>query len=209
MTRDESKPRSELMVEVGLVLGYAMLALRPSGQPPRLPYATATTVSLDSWDDASLARVVEEGRREIDRVVTDVDRFRTRGQVVFTTALALMGIIVASLQRIINDGGLSHFVAWALSLAVGALGAAAAFGSAFGRTDLKQIRLDQLLPDPAVTASDGSERRSLRWLAEGYMEISPWNSASVSGLVTVVRDAVFLIAVSALLYGGTMIALSL
>jgi hypothetical protein len=197
-----------LAAEIQLVLGYAFLTLRPNGKPPKLRLPNTEPTPVGDWDDQSLRHLIEEGRRQIDRAVNDVDRFRTRGQVVFTTALALLSLMVAGLGRVIDDGSLGHFLIWVTAICIGAVGAAAAFGAAFCRTDMRNVRLDQLHPDGPDLAKS-ARRNSIEWLAEGYLEASNWNNAAVAGLVTVVRDSVFLITWSALLYGGLVIELVL
>lgn len=82
---------------------------------------------IDDWSPEEQHLLIEEGRRQIDRQVDDLERVRTRAQVLLALALALVGTTGALLDSILT---VDHPVLWTIwGLAV-FFGAWAAIGAA-------------------------------------------------------------------------------
>ncbi|WP_326806065.1 hypothetical protein OIE49_36660 [Streptomyces sp. NBC_01788] len=174
--------------EARLYLIYCMALLHPGRALPTFAEFPDRTCDLDQHSDDELALLIEEGRRQLDRQITDLDRIRNRAGALATVSLALG----AALATKASDVGQRHWILLALyvcscTLAVLAVAGAASILSAravFGRTD-------------TYLATQGA-RPLRKSLAETYAELSGVGEETVRTFLTVFRDAVTLTVASAL-----------
>lgn len=80
---------------VGRLTFFSYLrALLTPGHPPRSRTADPNVVAdVTAWPAADLTLLLEEGRRQYDRLDSGVGTSRTRAQFTFTTALALLVVM--------------------------------------------------------------------------------------------------------------------
>jgi hypothetical protein len=176
--------------EARLYLIYCAALLHPGRTVPTFAEPAPTTISLDTHADDELMLVIEEGRRQLDRQIADLDRIRNRAGALATVSLALTVAIATKAADILqHHWALIAMWAWACAMAVLAVAGAASVLSAravFGRTD-------------AQMAAQGP-RPVRSHLAEAYAEVAGVGEETVSTFLTVFRGAVTLTVASALAF---------
>lgn len=176
-------------LEIGMYLRHVRGLLIPGITVSILRTDAIEPGSLADWDDDALGIVVDEGRRQLDRQSERFDRVRSGAQLLFTTALALLVVLGASAQRVLDHDGLVLQSAWVLGLvavASGMLGAAAILTV---KTEFGGIHT-------ALLSHSGPE--PLRELAVAYTQQVSTGENTLNARVTVYRDAVWLVLVGAL-----------
>ncbi|MER6560170.1 hypothetical protein ABT300_21025 [Streptomyces sp. NPDC001027] len=176
--------------EARLYLIYCMALLHPGRTLPTFAEFPDRTCDLNQHSDDELTLLIEEGRRQLDRQMADLDRIRNRAGVLATVSLALTAALATKASGAVQQ----HWILLALyicscTLAVLAIAGAASVLSAravFGRTD---------------TYLATQAARPLRTsLAETYAELSGVGEETVRTFLTVFRDAVTLTVASALVF---------
>jgi hypothetical protein len=76
--------------------------------------------NLSGWKSEDLHILIEEGRRQIDRQHDDLERIRTRSQILLAFGLALVGTTAALDDRVSGADSLVVRGVWILALAAGA-----------------------------------------------------------------------------------------
>lgn len=184
--------------EARLYLVYCAALLHPGRALPTFTEPAVVSIDLDSDADDELALIIEEGRRQLDRQMADLERIRNRAGALATVSLALAAAVVTKTA----DALKAHWAVAALwvlacALAVLAVAGAAAVLSAravFGQTD-------------TLTAAQGA-RPFRRYLAEAYAESVAVGEETVRTFLTVFRDAVTLTVSSALAFLLVLAALA-
>jgi hypothetical protein len=87
-----SRAVARAMQEVVVYLAHVAALFRPGVRIQPFRIHPGRVGSLQGWDDDDFRLLVEEGRRQLDRQRTDLDRIQTRAQLLFTTA----GVLLAS-----------------------------------------------------------------------------------------------------------------
>jgi hypothetical protein len=148
------------------------------------------TGDIHRLDDNDLKVIVEEGRRQLDRQLADLDRNRTRAATLLTISVGEVAVLSASAHRAFSNGPVAT-VAWAISalLAVLAAGGAASLLTSQARFDRLDTRhlVEGRLP-------------ALRNVALGYARSVGTGEETIRTRVTVLRDGVLLAVLAALLY---------
>lgn len=143
--------------------GIHVLGLIAPGQP--IPVLAAHRVApgdVASWGPDDVTAMVEEGRRQLDRQLSDLERIRGRSQWLFTVAIGVLAAIAGAYASAKPDDLL--VAAWLLALGLLAYGTAGAAAVMTVRADFATIDTavlsQQIPPIPAVLA--GSYARMLR-----------------------------------------------
>ncbi|MFF1810773.1 hypothetical protein ACFVXW_16860 [Streptomyces sp. NPDC058251] len=176
--------------EARLYLRYCASLLHPGRILPTFADPTPYTGNLDHHQEADLALLIEEGRRQLDRQAADLDRIRNRAGALATVSLALISAAVAKSADVLTHHW-ALVAAWAISCALAVLavvGAAAVLAgrAVFGRMDTR-------------LAAQGP-RPTQKYLASGYIEQVSTGEETVRTFLTVFRDAVTLTVTSALIF---------
>lgn len=174
--------------EARLYLIYALALLRPGVRVPTFasPRLFARSISHLCADDLKV--LVEEGRRALDQQETDLERIRSRSVNLLTIGLAEVAALSALAPRAFTHGPLA-VVLWCLGavLIVLAIGGAAAILTA--RAEMGSV-------DPRTVASQSPPL--LRAIAMEYLQALGESEGTVRARLTVLRDAVLLETVAAL-----------
>lgn len=176
--------------EARLYLIYCAALLHPGRTLPTFGHPQPYTGNLDSHSDEELGLLVEEGRRQFDRQMADLDRIRNRAGALATVSLALAAAVVTRSSAVLER----HAVLVVLWVAAAALAALSVAGAAsvlsaqavFGRTDTRM--------------SAEGPRPTHKHLAEAYVEQVSIGEETVRTFLTVFRDAVTLAVLSALAF---------
>lgn len=154
---------------------------------------------MTDWSNEERRLLIDEGRRQLDRQRDDLERIRTRAQVLFAASLALGGV-VASLYDAIRDASCTVvWVLWAVALLLAAWSAAGAAATAVVRADMEVIHVavlsrreppieSELAADYAAAVRAGENAvavrlTNLRWavsylLAAALLTLASWVTAS-------------------------------
>lgn len=145
------------------------------------PQAAAT--GLD-WSTEDLQLLVDEGRRQLDRQLSELEHVRGRAQFLFTTTLAAFAVAVGLYDDAAKTRGTVIVLGWCLSvlflsLAVLGAGAIGTVRADFGRVD-KSLISQQQAP-------------VLRTVADAYARAVVTGENTVATRLTMLRDAVLLL----------------
>ncbi|WP_406377126.1 hypothetical protein [Streptomyces sp. NBC_00197] len=176
--------------EARLYLIYCAALLHPGRPVPTFSQGAPITIDLDIHSDEDFAVIIEEGRRQIDRQMADLERIRNRAGALATVALALTAAVVTKTADVMKHHW-ALLAMWALACALAVLAVAGAASvltarAVFGGTD-------------ARLAAQGS-RPVQRYVAEAYAENVTVGEETVRTFLTVFRDAVTLAVSSALVF---------
>jgi len=151
----------------------------PGAATPTLRAHAIDTETIDDWTDEGLKLMIEEGRRQVDRQLADLDRIRTRAQWLFSlsvAATAALGTAFVARQPPFVFG-----VIWitGLILLTWALGGAAAI--IVTRAEFKQITTALL---------SATDQPVLRSLAAAYSRMTGTGEDTVATRISVFHQAV-------------------
>jgi hypothetical protein len=148
----------------------------------KLPVHEADQTSpadITAWSPEELALMIEEGRRQFDRQVSDLSDIRSRAQWVFAVAVAALAALGAGLVSSHPATGL--VVLWIVGLLGLVWGVGGAAAILVARADLKTIH----------TAILSQQNRPVQLaLAEAYARMMPSGENTVAARLTVLRQAV-------------------
>lgn len=171
---------------------YAVAPLLPGRRVPVFDTNKNEPHALDGWSDDELLLMVDEGRRQLDRQAASHGRLLDQAQFLFTTSLALLVVVSATLRRIHDDEG--H---WAL-VAAWLCGTVLVFSGTLGAASLLSVRAAFGSIDSALLSQ--SEPPVLRDLADAYASFGKPGDDTLNTRITVYRDAVLLVLVGAALH---------
>lgn len=165
------------------VYGLHVLGLLAPGlEIPALRAHQVSPQPLDAWSDEDLGQMVEEGRRQLDRQLSDLTQIRTRSQWLFTVGAAIIVTAAGAFARIDPTGWL--LALWLFALALLAYGVAGAAAILTVRADFKTI-------DTAVLST--SDPPILRALATSYSRMLGTGENTIATRLTVLWQAVVFI----------------
>lgn len=75
--------------------------------------------TLGGWSSDDRALLIEEGRRQLDRHGAEIERVRTRGQVLFAIAIALIGSTASLLEKVDSSSSAFGWLIWGSAIMVG------------------------------------------------------------------------------------------
>lgn len=162
------------------VYGLHVLGLLAPGlEIPVLRAHQVSPQSLDEWSEEDLGHMVEEGRRQLDRQLSDLTQIRTRAQWLFTVGAAIIAVAAGAFARVDSTGWV--LALWLFALALLAYGVAGAAAILTVRADFKTI-------DTAVLSA--SDPPILRALATSYSRMLGTGENTVATRLTVLWQAV-------------------
>ncbi len=179
--------------EQTLYLRYVAALLRPGREVPVFDEPRDPSEKLSSFSNDDRRIVIDEARQQLARQREDVQRNHTRAATLLTVALAELAYAAASGPAIVQAHW-SVIVLWALS------GIAALLALA-GAIAVLTVRADYGIIDTA--AMTGWSPPLLPRLAREYATAVGPGEATNNARLTVLRDAVFLAVISALLLAPT------
>jgi hypothetical protein len=180
------------LAEARVYCAYVFALLWPGVEVPVFGEPSDFTGDIDRFrsnvDDWTV--IVDEGRRQLDRQLTDLERNRTRAATLLTISLAEIGVLSASAHRAF-DAGIWVTLVWAASAAMAVLAAGGGASlltsqAQFSRPDAQQIAAG---PRPVI-----------RNVALDYVRSVAVGEETIRARITVLRDGVLLAVVAALLY---------
>jgi hypothetical protein len=181
------------LAESRVYLWHCLAVVRPGVEVPIFGRPAQFTGDLTNHGAEDLKLVIEEGRRQLDRQLSDLERMRSRGATLVTVGLAEVALLASGARKYFDHGWLTTS-AWILSILLVVLGLAGAAAvltarSVFGRTDTRHVAesLPPLLPV----------------LAHSYATSTDIGEETVRTRLTVLRDTVYLLVLGGLLYAFT------
>ncbi|MDG4790230.1 hypothetical protein O7626_30640 [Micromonospora sp. WMMD1102] len=181
---------NERFAEARVYAYYVLAVFRPGIEVPTFGRPEDFTDSLDGLTDDDYKIVLEEGRRQLDRQLADLEKNKSRAATMLTVGLAEIGVLAAGANRAFTHGPWTSVV-WVVSafLALFALGGAVSLltsQAVFGRVDTPTIATG---PTPVQ-----------QQVAIGYARSIGWGEETIRTQITVLRDGVLLAVASAMLY---------
>jgi hypothetical protein len=176
--------------EARVYWAYALALLRPGVEVPLFAAPATFTGDIHKLDGDDLKVVVEEGRRQLDRQLADLEHNKSRAGTLLTLSVGEIAALSATAQRTFQHG-LLLIVAWVLSALLAVL--AAAGGASLLTSQARFGRLDT----PSLAAG---RRPALRNAALTYARWVGIGEETVKTRITVLRDGVLLAVLAALLY---------
>lgn len=142
------------------------------------------------WVSEDLDLLIDEGRRQLDRQHDDLERIRSRAQVLLALGLALVGT-TAALQGRVSDS--SSWLVWAMWLVALATGA----WSILGAAATSVVRADMSIIHAAVLSRRSGKIKEE--LAKDYSEMVMAGENQLATRLTNLRHAVTWLLVAAVL----------
>src|SRR5205823_13632394 len=109
-------------------LAHVLALIRPGAEVPTFHAHQTQAQTLTNWDGEELQLMIDEGRRQADRQLTDLEQIRGRAQWLFTVGVPIVTAIATVIAAIGNGDSAWWKVAWVASLLIagyGVVGAAA------------------------------------------------------------------------------------
>lgn len=169
---------------------YVLALLRPGVEVPTFGEPGAFTADVERFTPDDLKIIVEEGRRQIDRQLADLEKNRARAATLLTIGLAELAVLAASANRVFPLGVPARVV-WAISALLVVLTIGGAASLLTSRADFGRLETRQLAVGPMPV---------LREAAFGYADAVGLGEETVRTRITVLRDGVLLAVMAALLY---------
>ncbi len=180
--------------ESAVFLIHIVALLRPGTQVPVFKQHPVEPRETDGWN-ADHTLLIEEGRRQLDHQLGDLERIRGRSQFLFTTALALLTGVVAS-AKVLLLANVFGLLLWFGAVVLGALGMLGAASLTATSGEFRGI-------DAASLTYSRSPIKSK--VAAAYARSVKTGANTVATRLTLYRDAVFCLVVGAALFGTAWI----
>ncbi|MFT3832422.1 MAG: hypothetical protein QM711_03755 [Micropruina sp.] len=181
-----------------MYLAYAFGLLRPGTELPTFGEPTPFDRDLSEHTDDDLDLLIDEGRRQLDRQLHDLDSVRDRAGTLLTLGLAEVALLAASGQPAWSGP-------WWLA-SIWAVAAACAFLAAAGAASLLAGRADLGRTDARLAANQDPPIKGP--LALGYLSVVAIGEETVRTRLTVLRSAATLAVLAALIYVPVFVAAS-
>lgn len=157
---------------------------RPGVEIPVVRAHQITTASLEDWDKDDLERMIEEGRRQFDRQLSDLERIFSRAQWLFGIGAAVTVALGTALKTTRPTGAM--LIVWVLALVVLGYGIG-------GAAAVMTVRGEFATIDTAKLSH--SRRPMVKSLATSYSRMLGTGENTVATRVTVFRHAVLFVSV--------------
>ena len=154
--------------------------------------------SLEAWKEDDLRLMVDEGRRQLDQQLGDLESLRGRAQFLFTVTVALVGALGALADDAYDQACEGVFVLWCVATLAGAY-------AGLGAAAVMTVRADFSVIDSARLSTYPSP--ILARLAGDYSRMLGTGANTVATRLTIFRQAVVWLIVSAIL-GLTVLLLT-
>lgn len=191
-SQDRQAQPSKQPREWAVYLRHVLALFLPGANPGQFVAHRGTPGDVTPWGPVSVAVLIDEGRRQVDRQRAELDRVQGRAQFTFTVAVTVLVALGTQAPEIRDARGIVQF-GWAAGLGLlllGMLGAAALMSVRATVGGIDASNLSNENPSTAQTA-----------VAQGYANIVAEGENTVATRITVYRDAVFLTVTGALVHG--------
>jgi hypothetical protein len=173
-----------------LIYGLHVLAVLMPGEAVRVFRAhQIKAVALDGWSGEELDLMVEEGRRQLDRQLSDLERIRGRSQWLFSIGAAVTVAVAGALAG--DEPNAPRLLLWLAALALVVYGTAGAAAVMTVRADFKTI-------DTAALSAETPPIKEA--LAGSYSRMLGTGENTVATRLSVFRQAVVFVVLGG--YGG-------
>lgn len=146
--------------------------------------------SLDAWKEEDLRLIIDEGRRQLDQQLGDLESLRGRAQFLFTVTVPLVGALGALADDAYHHSCGWAFVLWCLATLTGAY-------AGLGAAAVMTVRADFSVIDSARLSTYAPP--ILARLAGDYSRMLGTGANTVATRLTVLRQAVVWVIASAIL----------
>jgi hypothetical protein len=168
-------------------LQYVLALLHPGTDVPVFHGPRDRRTNLEHLQDEDYTLIIEEGRRQLDRQAAEMQRNHTRAATLLTVTVAEIVFLVSS-RAAVFDHSLLVTVPWFVGVALAVLALAGTISvltskAVYGYVD-------------TVDLADGSTPVLPR-LARAYADAAPIGDVTNAARLTVLRDAVWLAALTA------------
>lgn len=153
--------------------------LLPGDELPQHRAHPTSAQPLDNWDEDDLSLMIDEGRRQLDRQLSDLEGIRGRAQWLFTVGAAITTALAGAFAAEESHGWL--LVLWILGLALLVIGVGGAAAVMTVRADFKTI-------DTAVLSGYNPPVRAA--LARDYSRMLRVGEDTIATRLTIFRQAV-------------------
>lgn len=177
--------------ELKLYFRFVLSLLSP-GNPMRPPstYGDLKPSAIDDWSEDEVELLLVEGRRQLDSLAVGLEQIRSRGQYVFTIALALLVAVGAGGGRFVENLGLLFiWFTGATFILLAFLGAAATYAATGVVSAVDVVLLTSVKPHTNIT----------RDVAASYPRSVMTTADTVRMRFSLLRDAIWFLAVGALI----------
>jgi hypothetical protein len=140
--------------------------------------------SLEKWDKEDFERMIEEGHRQLDRQLSDLEQIRSRAQWLFTVGAAVTASLGGAFATTRPSGAI--LALWLLAFLVLVYGVA-------GAAAIMTVRADFATIDTALLSQ--STPPILKSLATSYSRMLGTGENTVATRLTVFRQAVLFVIV--------------
>jgi hypothetical protein len=162
-------------------LAHVLALIRPGVEVPTFYAHQIQAQPLTGWADDELQLLIDEGRRQSDRQLADLEQIRGRAQWLFTVGVPIVTAIAATFAGFHKGDSGWWVVLWLLSLF-------AAGYAVFGAAAIMTIRADFDVIDSAVLSS--YQPPVLDKLAGDYSAMLGAGENTVAPRLTVYRQSV-------------------
>jgi hypothetical protein len=133
---------------------HVVALFRPGSGAPVYPADTNTAGDLTDWSADDLKTLIDEGRRQLDRQIEDMERVRGRAQVTLALGIGLEGAAGSLRTAVSSVNEPVLWFLWILGLALVAWATLGAAATAVGRADMEMIHAAVLSRRQADIAKD-------------------------------------------------------
>jgi hypothetical protein len=180
------------LAEARLYLYYVYAVLRPGIRVPTFELPAEFKTSLVGLSSDDLKLLIEEGRRTLDQQETDLERIRSRAAALLTLGLAeIVALSALAPHAFVHGPVIAILWCFGATTVVLAIGGAAAVLTAQAR--MGYVNPQHIAPAPSPL---------LPHLAREYLQSLSEGEVTVRTRLTVLRDAVLLETIAALLLGS-------
>ena len=179
--------------EARAYLRYCFALLRPGMVVPVFEAPSETSPQIDTFDDAQLQVVLDEGRRQVDRQRQDLERVQNRAATALTIGLAEIALLSNGGNTVLRAGW-PYIMAWLLAVFCVFLGVA-------GASSLLTAR--PAVSSPTVTDLASYKGDSVLYAAAySYEQSVGMGEVTLSARVTVLRDLALLLVLGGMIYAA-------
>jgi hypothetical protein len=160
-----------------------------------LPTELATVGDLAGWSDEEVDLLINESRRALDEQHRRFDRIRATAQVLLPTATALFVVLGSELSNVQDEQSVR--VRW-LMYFVWAIGSGLVLLAALGAAAVMSVRSDFGAVFPTLVSQSPPPIR--KEVARAYAKATLAGEITVATRLTVIRDAVTLLALGGVVH---------
>jgi hypothetical protein len=187
-------------IEIPAYLRHILALVSPGRAAPQFDAHNVSPAPIDSWSDEEKKLLIEEGRRQLDRQVTDFNQVQTRAQIVLTTGIALAAAWTATLSGLLGGSAREPGAGWLFLTVSGPMIALTILGAAsiiVVRAEFGTIH---------TTLLTRSQPPVLDSLAAAYARTVRVGGNTIATRLSVLRFSVLFLLVAVLLTGVAWLA---